>query len=63
MVEMVDEWIRDGKVEEGQSPWSSPTFVVSKKRGKLQGVVDFRVLNEATVTDAHPLPRIEDILV
>ena len=26
-------------------------------------MVDFRALNEATVTDAHPLPRIEDILV
>ena len=60
---MVDEWERDGKVEEGQSAWSSPTFVVAKKGGKWRGVVDFRALNEATVTDAHPLPRIEDILV
>ncbi len=25
-------------------------------------VVDYRALNAATVTDAHPLPRIEDIL-
>ena len=29
----------------------------------MRGVVYFRALNEATVTDAHPLPRIEDILV
>jgi hypothetical protein len=63
LCEMVEEWERDGKVEEGQSAWSSPTFVVAKKGGKWRGVVDFRALNEATVTDAHPLPRIEDILV
>ena len=25
-------------------------------------MVDYRALNDATVTDAHPLPRIEDIL-
>ena len=59
----MDEWVRDKKVEEGQSAWSSPTFLVAKKGGKWRGVVDFRALNEATVTDAHPLPRIEEILV
>ena len=59
----MEEWVLDKKVEEGQSAWSSPTFLVSKKGGKWRGVVDFRALNEATVTDAHPLPRIEDILV
>ena len=34
-----------------------------KKGGKWRAVVDFRALNEATTTNAHPLPRIEDILV
>ena len=38
-------------------------FVVAKKGGKWRVVVDFRALNEATILDAHPLPRIEDILV
>jgi hypothetical protein len=64
LCDLVDEWVRDKKVEEGvPSAWSSPTFVVAKKQGKWRGVVDFRALNEATVTDAYPLPRIEDILV
>ena len=41
-----------------------PPFVVAKKKGgKWRGVVDFRALNEATIPDSHPLPRIEDILV
>ena len=36
---------------------------MAKKGGKWRGVVDFRALNEASVNDSHPLPRIEDILV
>ena len=63
MVALVDEWVRDNKVENGRGPWSSPAFVVAKKGGKWRGVVDFRSLNEATIRDSHPLPRIEDILV
>ena len=35
---------------------------MAKKGNKWRGVLDFRALNDATVTDAQPLPRIEDIL-
>ena len=63
MIELVREWEALGKVEEGCGEWSSPAFVVPKKNGKWRGVVDFRALNEATVGDSHPLPRIEDTLV
>ena len=50
-------------LEDGVSAWSSPSFPVPKKRpGEIRVVVDYREVNEATVTDAHPLPRIEDIL-
>ena len=63
MVELVQDWESQGKVESGQGEWSIPAFVVPKKNGKWRGVVDFRALNEATVGDSHHLPRIEDILV
>ena len=60
---MVDQLILDGKLEEGKSAWSSPAFPVPKKKpGEYRLVVDYRALNDATVADAHPLPRIEDIL-
>ena len=63
-IELVQGWMRDGKVENGCGEWSSPAFVVAKKEpGKLRGVVDFRALNEATEADGYPLPRIEDMLV
>ena len=61
-VTATDQLVQDGKIEPGWGPWSSPSFTVPKKDGKHRFVVDFRALNEAIVTDAHPLPLIEDIL-
>ena len=50
-------------LEDGVSPWSSPSFPVPKKKpGEIRVVVDYREVNDATITDAHPLPRIADIL-
>ena len=40
-----------------------PPFPVAKKEpGTYMLVVDFRAVNEATITDGHPLPLINDIL-
>ena len=63
LAKMVDQLIEEGKLEPGKSAWSSPAFPVPKKRpGEYRLVVDYRALNDATIADAHPLPRIEDIL-
>ena len=60
---MVDDFVRKGYLEPGQSAWNSPAFPVPKKTpGSYRMVVDYRRVNDATLTDAHPLPRIEDIL-
>ena len=60
---LIDQLILDGKLEDSVSPWSSPSFpVATKTPGKSRLVVDFRLLNEATITDTHPLPLIECIL-
>ena len=63
LVDVIEEKMRRGQMEDGQGAWSSPAFVVAKKVGKWRIVVDFRALNEATITDSYPLPRIEDTLV
>ena len=63
-MELIDKIEREGKIEDGVSAWSSPSFPVPKKRpGEYRLVVDYRALNAATVNDAHPLPLIEEILV
>ncbi len=40
-----------------------PLFPSPKKKpGEYRIVVDYRAVNAATVTDAHQLPRIDDII-
>jgi hypothetical protein len=63
LTKLIDELMEEGKLEDGISAWSSPAFPVPKKKpGGYRLVVDYRSVNDATITDAHPLPRIEDIL-
>ena len=62
-IRLIDQLVKDGKIEAGYGPWNSPSFPVPKKLpGDYRLVVDYRALNAATETDAHPLPRIEEIL-
>ena len=42
------------------SPWVSPVVIGKKKDGTLRFCIDFRKLNDVTIKDAHPLPRIDD---
>ncbi|KAL2099461.1 hypothetical protein ACEWY4_005941 [Coilia grayii] len=45
-----------------QSSWASPIVMVRKKDKTFRMCVDYRALNERTVKDAYPLPRIQDTL-
>lgn len=64
---------REENVDRHSWKWSTSGFGMKKWRiGEVtgpaarswwRGVGDFRALNEATMTHAHPLPRIKDILV
>lgn len=63
----IQELFRNNIVEHSNSPWNSPLLVVDKKPGpdgkkRYRVVIDYRKLNNQTIGDAYPLPRIDDIL-
>ena len=58
----VQQMLASDVIRPSNSPWVSPVVMVKKKDGSLCFCVDFRQLNAATVKDAHPLPRIDDLL-
>ena len=43
------------------SPWGCPALFVKKKDGSLRMCVDYRPLNEVTIKNKYPLPRIDDL--
>ena len=62
MGKMIDDLEKEGIIQPSVSPWSSPAILVPKPGNKWRLCIDYRKLNEATVKDAHPLPRIEELL-
>ena len=58
----ISEMLEQGVIQQSNSPWASPIVLVKKKDGKFRFCVDYRKLNAATKRDAHPLPRIDDLL-
>ena len=49
-------------IVDSDSPWSSPPVLVRKKDGSVRFCIDYRKLNDITVADRYPLPRIDDVL-
>jgi hypothetical protein len=43
------------------SPWGAPILFVEKTDGTQQMCVDYQFLNEVTIKNKYPLPRIEDL--
>jgi hypothetical protein len=60
--EEVEKMFKQGVIRESYGPWSFPIIIVGKKDGTKRFCLDFRALNEITVTDAYPMPRIDNLL-
>jgi hypothetical protein len=50
-----------GFIHPSSSPWGAPVLFMEKKDGTQQMCVDYRSLNEVTIKNKYPLPRIEDL--
>jgi hypothetical protein len=50
-----------GFIRPSSSPWGAPVLFVEMKDGTQRMCVDYRSLNEVTIKNKYPLPRIEDL--
>jgi hypothetical protein len=50
-----------GYIRPNSSPWRAPILFVQKKDGSQGMSMDYRTLNDVTVKNKYPLPRIEDL--
>jgi hypothetical protein len=57
----IEELLSKGFIRPSSSPWGAPTLFVHKKDGSRRMCVDYRSLNDVTIKNKYPLPRIEDL--
>ena len=49
-------------IQPSTSPWCNVVVLMQKKDGTLRFCIDFRCLNDRMEKDAHPLPRMPEIM-
>ena len=59
---MLEDWLKSGIITESDSPYASQMVLVRKKSGEIRVCIDYRQLNQQTVKDAFPLPKIEECI-
>lgn len=63
----INKMLKDGIIEKSNSPYNSPLWIVPKKpdsqgNKKWRLVIDFRELNKKTISDAYPIPNMDEII-
>ncbi|XP_052197391.1 uncharacterized protein LOC127804559 [Diospyros lotus] len=58
----LEELIEKGFVLPSASPWGAPVLFVRKKDGSMRLCIDYRQLNQVTLKNKYPLPRVDDLL-
>ena len=62
--QLLDQHLAAGRIRESSSEYCSPSFLIPKADPTVlpRWVNDYRALNENTIPDHYPLPRVETIL-
>ena len=58
----VERMLEEGAIREAQSEWAAPVLIFERQDGSPGFCIDYHRLNELTVKDSYPLPRMEDCL-
>jgi hypothetical protein len=59
--EHIRELLKKGFIRPSSSSWGAPVNFAPKKDGTLRLCVDYHALNEVTIKNKYPLPRIDDL--
>ena len=62
MYKIVQELLHFGLIRPSYSPYAAPALLVPKHDGNWRIVVDFKKLNNITIKDSHPLPKLEQAI-
>jgi len=58
----IDEKLRKGYIHPSTSLIAAPFFFVKKHDRSLRPIMDYRALNEITIKNRYPIPRIADLI-
>jgi hypothetical protein len=57
----LEELMKAGFIQPSKSPFGAPILFVKKKDGTMRMCVDYRALNNITVKNSYPLPRVDEL--
>ena len=57
----LQELTKSGFIRPSSSLWGVLVLFVKKKDGSLRMCIDYRMLNNVTIKNKYPLPRIDDL--
>ena len=57
----LDEQLQKGLIRPSSSPWGAPILFVEKKDKSQRLVTDYRAINEQTIKNKYPLPKISEL--
>ncbi len=58
----INQLLEQGFIKPSVSPWGAPVLFQKKKDGTFRLCIDFRGLNQCTIKNKYPLPRIDELL-